>query len=128
MQFWEQLDKPGLLMAAGVALLAAVLLRRAYRRLARSKSADRQPKRVELSGSVRRAQSSSLDSAEVQLHEMARELSAQLDSKAVLLEHWIRLARDEADRLERAIATAQELGLTKSETTTAAGQIHERTP
>lgn len=37
---------------------------------------------------------------EVEMHEIARELSGQLDSKIVMLEHLIRTARQESARLE----------------------------
>lgn len=37
---------------------------------------------------------------EVEMHEIARELSGQLDSKIVLLEHLIRTAQQESARLE----------------------------
>jgi hypothetical protein len=42
-----------------------------------------------------------LSAWQAEMHELARELSAKLDSKIVLLETLIRQARAEADRLER---------------------------
>lgn len=44
---------------------------------------------------------------EVDMHEIARDLSARIDSKMGLLEGLIRTAEREANRLERAIAEAQ---------------------
>lgn len=111
---WEELDKSSLLMTAGVALLAGVFLRLALRRLIRSKSADRQSDvdaRAALPLFDRSTRSSSIDASEVQLYEMGRELAAQLDSKVILLEEWIRLARIEAERLERAVDAARAQGV-----------------
>jgi len=45
---------------------------------------------------------------EVTMHEISRDTSAQLDSKMGALAHLIRTAEAEAERLERAIATARE--------------------
>lgn len=131
MEFWKQLDVPSILMAAGVALLAAVFLRRVYRRLAQTNSADKVTDRMSAPSSARserQAASGALDGCEVHLHETARELSAQLDSKAVVLEQWIRLARAEAERLERAVAAARELGLADVEAASTADGSHERMP
>jgi hypothetical protein len=48
---------------------------------------------------------------EVQMHEIARELSARLDSKMGALEHLIHEADRAAARLDRAVAAAQRAGV-----------------
>lgn len=45
---------------------------------------------------------------QVEMHDLARDLSAQLDSKMGALQHLIRQAAEESERLERAIAAARE--------------------
>lgn len=49
---------------------------------------------------------------EVEMHDLARELSARLDSKLVLLQHLVRDADQQASRLEAAIAEAGEISAT----------------
>ncbi len=49
---------------------------------------------------------------EVEMHDIARELSARLDSKLVLLQHLVRDADQQASRLEAAIAEAGEISTT----------------
>ncbi|MBX3412521.1 MAG: hypothetical protein KF708_07525 [Pirellulales bacterium] len=117
---WEQLAQPSLLMTAGMALLVTVFLRLAWRRMARSRPANEAPARSELSSFApanHGAKSSSAEAYEAQLHETARALCAQVDSKVILLEQWIRLARLEAERLERAVAAARAQGLLDEATT-----------
>ena len=46
---------------------------------------------------------------EVEMHDLARELSARIDSKLVLLQHLVRDADQQANRLEAAIAEAGEI-------------------
>lgn len=46
---------------------------------------------------------------EVEMHDLARELSARLDSKLVLLQHLVRDADQQANRLEAVIAEAGEI-------------------
>lgn len=45
---------------------------------------------------------------QVEMHDLTRDLSAQLDSKMGALQHLIRQASEETERLERAIAKAKE--------------------
>jgi hypothetical protein len=54
---------------------------------------------------------------EVQMHEMARDLSGQLDSKIAILEHLVRDAQHQADRLEAVIERARHLQLLGPEET-----------
>jgi len=94
-----------------VVLAVALLLLRSQRSLSRRGSprpslapAPRQePSRPPFHAGA----SSALDNWEVQMHEVARELSAQLDSKMGLLEQLIREADRAASRLETALAAAR---------------------
>jgi hypothetical protein len=93
---------------AGIALLALVLLRRIYRHYGRRRPAAK-GRDAYLATSPRPASDRrSLSSAppellrwHVEMHETARDLSAQLDSKMRVLQLLIGQARQEADRLER---------------------------
>jgi hypothetical protein len=49
---------------------------------------------------------------QVEMHDLARELSGQLDSKLGLLQHLVREADQQAARLEAAIERAASLGIT----------------
>lgn len=94
---------PNLLFLLGIALLAALLLRRVYRRVGRRKKSEPaiarvprpQPKHRKLLDVPELAQ------YEVQLHETARELSAVLDSKMVALNVLVQQAQQKIDQLER---------------------------
>jgi hypothetical protein len=55
---------------------------------------------------------------EVQTHELAREVTARLDSKMAALEHLMRAAHQESLRLETAIATARAASLLPEPVTT----------
>lgn len=52
---------------------------------------------------------------QVEMHDLARELSGQLDSKLGLLQHLVREADRQSARLEAVIARAESLGVTPSE-------------
>jgi hypothetical protein len=98
---------PVLLLVAGMLLLIVVLRRRSARYY-RAQSAE--PRAIErLSRASAGAASQShqapddLAAWEVHLHETARELAAELDTKASALRHYIRLAQEERERLQRAI-------------------------
>ncbi len=45
---------------------------------------------------------------QVEMHDLARDLSAQMDSKMSALQHLIRQAADESERLERALNEAKQ--------------------
>jgi hypothetical protein len=50
---------------------------------------------------------------QVEMHETARDLKAELDSKLSALQTLVRLAREERERLEHAIRRAERLGLSE---------------
>lgn len=45
---------------------------------------------------------------QVEMHDLARDLTAQLDSKMAALQHLVQQAGQESERLERALAQARE--------------------
>jgi hypothetical protein len=93
-------------LPAVLGVVTFLLLQRSTRRFAALRARDR-------SGPPAAGDSSpelpKLAQAEVELHEQARELLARIDSKAAALEHLLRLATAEADRLEAAIRRAEAL-------------------
>ncbi len=103
-----------LLMIGGIVLASWLLLRGSRARWARSRKNVVDPR------SVRRnldeqSRPSSLASVppevlrwQVELHDTARDLKAEIDSKLVALNALTRLAREEADRLERLLEQAKE--------------------
>lgn len=91
------------LLLGGMLLLIFILRKRAgshFRRTVRA-GADRAVG-VSVAASPTNSADASPDIArwEVHLHETARELTAQLDSKMVALQHLIRQAREEQGRLQ----------------------------
>lgn len=104
---------PSLLMFVGLLLMVASLLYRTQKRLGRNRR--RSSKALEFpsgTGNVS-AQLPLRDThrEEVELYDLAREVTAQIDSKMSALRHLIRLANQEAVRLETAIEEAQRLGV-----------------
>jgi hypothetical protein len=94
-----------ILMAAGVALAALVFLRASWRRRAAQSASP---------GAVADRGRQSLTNApqellrwQVEMHETARDLKAELDSKLSAWQTLVALARQERVLLERAIARAQ---------------------
>lgn len=112
---WPSADivKQGMFLA-GVSLLALILLRRIYRRYGRRRikgNTDYASYRPD----AMTARSRSLSTApsdvlrwHVELHDTARELKAELDSKMRALQLLIGQAREEADRLERILALRED--------------------
>lgn len=107
------MEGPTILFLAGLAVTCGVLLYRTHRQLARQPKGDLpspagfsqqaspalRAHRLEAPTDVRHW--------EVEMREIARELTAQLDSKASILQHLIRDARQQADRLEGLLARAE---------------------
>ena len=108
--------KTGMFLA-GVVLLVMILLRRAYRYPGR-----RRPARKEAEHQLARAARSvnehrSLSTAppdvlgwHVEMHETAREMKAELDSKMRVLRLLIAQARHEAERLEQILSRLESSG------------------
>ena len=99
----------------GLILLISILLRRYYRHFGKRKPDDRPLVRT----SRRKAdpQQPLMDAPpnvlrwQVEMHETARDLKAEIDTKMVALQQLIRMAGAEANRLEAAIARAERLGV-----------------
>ncbi len=98
---------------AGIALLTMILLRRFYRRSNRRRSTHSSTRRASFAVAPPAKQQRSLSTAppdvlrwHVEMHETAREMKAELDSKIRLLQLLTAQARHEADRLEQMLASS----------------------
>jgi hypothetical protein len=110
-----QIEGTTVLFLAGLVLTCGVLLLRTHRQLgSRPKANLPSPAtfspspapppvghRLDAPGEIRRF--------EVEMHDLARVLQAQLDSKITILQHLVRDAEQQADRLEAAIRSAAHL-------------------
>lgn len=111
------------MFGAGVLMLIFVLMRRSRRYLGKIKKQKASPRRK--LDDARQA-TPLLDAPpeilrwQVEMHETARHLKAELDSKMVALQAITRIASDESARLEAAIARAERLGITGCADTLAA--------
>jgi hypothetical protein len=96
-------ERPELALLMGGMLLLIFMLRKQatahFRRAARA--GDDRPRAGAITQASAADASPELARWEVHLRETARELSAQLDSKMVALQHLIRQAREEQSRLQR---------------------------
>ena len=105
-----------LLLPAALGLLTFFLLRKSVRRFAdlRNRRQQRSPQRPQLRIAPEPSLPGPLSvagsvSGEVELHERARELMARIDSKTAALEHLLRHAALQTERLEQAIRRAESL-------------------
>ncbi|MCL4742852.1 MAG: hypothetical protein KJZ54_11705 [Phycisphaerales bacterium] len=93
---------PGLLIAAGLMIILFIAMRKVQQRIAARTQQEMSPReRIE----AIRTQAAERDSAEAvmaEMHDLARELAAQLEARAARLE---RLIRDADERLVRLEAT-----------------------
>lgn len=99
-----------LFLVAAIAILIVVLMRRWNRYFSRQDrgcSSAVRPARPETESSASAATPNELARWEVRMHDLARDLSGQLDSKMGALEHLIRDADRAAARLEKALAAAR---------------------
>lgn len=91
---------PGLLIAAGLMIILFIAMRKVRQRIAARAQQEMSPReRIE----AIRAQAAERDSAEAvmaEMHDLARELAAQLEARAAKLEKLIRDADDRLERLE----------------------------
>lgn len=103
------------MLALGLGLLTAVLLRRAYRRLGARKK--RRPDRAleqtprpatAWSGAYADA-SARIERERVELHEQSREAAATIDNKLVMLQQLIAQSQQQIDRLETLLTRAERL-------------------
>jgi hypothetical protein len=113
MHLMAQLSSPQLFLLALFAT-SGLMLYHAHRRWQRVAAALPKGRCADLG--ERRPRGSSpgvlrVNQSEVHAHELARETSAQIDSKLTALEHLMRAAQQETQRLEAAIAKARATGL-----------------
>ena len=108
---------PTVLLAAGLALAAFVLLRKTRGLFGASVNAESasSPRKEPLAA---RNRDSALSDApievlrwQVEMHQTARDLKAEIDTKLVALQAVTRLAQEERQRLEMAIDHARQMGL-----------------
>ena len=119
-------DTSSMLMLGGIALACFLLLRRSGRMLAKSRSHDVSPKDVGKLLGERGRENALADAPpailrwEVEMHQTARDLKAEIDTKLACLQALTISARQEAARLEAAIARAESFGLPGGEDALAA--------
>ncbi len=99
-------------VVAGILIVTMTLLRRGIRYRRTGKSTKRAENR-RLAHATSSA-SHEMDRWEVHMHETARDLSAQLDSKMVALQHVIRLAEERSARLEELLIQLKAVSPTRS--------------
>lgn len=98
------------MFAAGVGLLAAILLRRTYRRLGRNRRGrsdsviDLQPRPKHPWAGAYTDSVALVERQRVELHEQGRELRAQLDNKLVILQELCAKSQRQIDRMEELLA------------------------
>lgn len=111
MGLFAEVEFATLLALAALVLTIVILLRRSHRYLARQQSSPSPLVHTPRSESRDRARQSGTPDQmlrwEVEMHETARELSGQLNSKMSALESLIREADRAAERLESAIRAAR---------------------
>jgi hypothetical protein len=98
--------------ALGAAIVSFFLIRHSRRYLSRAGTSSTRPAttKPESPDETRITTSTDVMRGQVQLHDMARELMGQLDSKMSALQALIRLANEAAARLEAAADRAERLG------------------
>ncbi|MGH7193752.1 MAG: hypothetical protein ACREJM_09495 [Candidatus Saccharimonadales bacterium] len=117
MQLLAQLEPTTVLFLSGLGLVCAVLLFRTHRQLNTPPKGRLSPVSSWSKPQPKTPASHHLDQPrgaqrwEVEMHETARELRGQLDSKISVLQHLIRDAAAETARLEAAIDRAAKLDL-----------------
>ena len=101
---WAELN-PAMLFMLGALLVMMVMMRRTYR--GSETAGGRMPRQAtrNVSSAATRAADLPGDGNlwEVRMHELARELSGQLDSKIVIVQQLVRHAEQQTARLELAI-------------------------
>lgn len=110
------MEGPTILFLVGLALTCAVLLFRTHRQLSRPAKSEFPSPATFSPPAPAATRAHRLDAPrevnhwEVEMRELSRELQGQLDSKIAILQHLIRDARQQAERLEAALAQAAQQG------------------
>lgn len=101
-----------LMFAAGCGLLAAILLRRTYKRLGRRRrntpAIDAQPRPETAWSGAQGDASARIARQEVELHDRARDVTGQIDSKLILLRELIAQSESQIERLEALLEQTRE--------------------
>lgn len=101
---------PNVLFFAGLLVVAGFLLRWTRWRQQRRTCRDPLAEARETAGGERPSTApAALGQWEVRMHELARDLSAQLDTKMILVDLLLRRAEEQTSRLEAAINRASEV-------------------
>ena len=101
----------------GLALLTMLLLRRSLRYYRRTRKDQAKALQKKPATPTRSAVPTLIDAPaevvqwQVEMHELARELKGELDSKLIALQTLIHSAREETERLEDAIERAERAGV-----------------
>jgi hypothetical protein len=112
---WGQ-SPSSLLMLAGIALATFILLRGTRAYLARSRADKTSPQKIRDELTKMETKQTAIPPKEllrweVEMHETARDLKAEIDTKLAALQALTISAREESERLEAAIAKAETLGI-----------------
>jgi len=105
---------PILMFLIGCALITTILLRRSYRYFGRSRRqqiqspVEKQPRPTSKWSGAQRDSLAQIDRQEVEMHDMARDLSGQLNSKIIVLEQLIATSQRQIERLETLLAESEE--------------------
>lgn len=99
---------PNVLFFAGLLVMAGFLLRWTRRRQQRQVCRDPLAEARQAATAERPSLPAALGQWEVQMHELARDLSAQLDTKIIIVEQLLRRAEEQTSRLEAAINRASQ--------------------
>lgn len=91
--------------AAGCGLLTMILLRRSYRHFGKrtrggsGPAIDTQPRPTDPWAGVKRDAGARFDRQKVEMHELARDLMGQLESKTIVLNELVQQSQRQIDRL-----------------------------
>ena len=106
--------EPSWLFLAGCALLTMLLMRRTSRyfgqRISRSGSGphlEHLPRPVKAWDGAQRDAFALIERQKVELHEISRDLTGQIDSKMILLEQLIATSNQQIERMEGLVAQLQ---------------------
>ncbi|MEO0529243.1 MAG: hypothetical protein AAF266_01565 [Planctomycetota bacterium] len=102
------------MFALGCAGLTAILLRTAYRRLGKRKRGGGSGPHIEAQArptstwdGAKQDAHARLSRQEVELHEMARDLTGQIDSKLILFQQLVAQSQQQIERLEALLREAE---------------------
>ena len=108
---------PQLILLLAMGLLTMMLWRRSSRHFGRGGKAYETPHRISKLHDDRDLALADappeISRWQVEMYELSRDMKGELDTKMAVLQLLIRNASDAADRLERAVAQAEQCGLAK---------------